>query len=186
MTSTPAPEPAIGFYTVEHSETLGWTGGYLLLNSGGRPLEFHCTLPVLPSRTHEILYGETLRSFLIGEAIGSALLAKARLQPQLLCVDQPEAMPLESGFGVTCIHWLGRSGTGASSARSVPANDRLETPSGRQITHRGQLFVCREDKRVQVETALRNVGGWNDWKEPFDRIREAIREAQQGAAARAA
>ena len=59
--------PAIGFLTVtEHAEH-GLFGGYLILNVSGRPLEFHCTAPLKPSRAQEILYGPTLRPFLFGD-----------------------------------------------------------------------------------------------------------------------
>ncbi len=38
---------ALGFLTVLEHES-GLTGGYLLLNTLGRPLEFHCTAPIKP------------------------------------------------------------------------------------------------------------------------------------------
>src|SRR5690606_4031626 len=94
MSKTSHSELSIGFYTVEQSETLGWTGGYLVLNHGGRPLEFHCTLPVRPTRAHQILYGSTLRAHLIGERIGATLLKQSRVRPLLVCGDQPEVLRL--------------------------------------------------------------------------------------------
>lgn len=45
----------------------------------GRPLEFHCTEPVRPSRAQEILFGATLREHVCGEQIGAALLAKTKI-----------------------------------------------------------------------------------------------------------
>ena len=41
---------ALGFLTVLEHEHLGLVGGYLILNTAGRPLEFHCTAPVKPNR----------------------------------------------------------------------------------------------------------------------------------------
>ena len=54
------PKPALGFLTVVEHPQHGLFGGYLLLNHGGRPLEFHCTAPIKPNRAQEILYGPTL------------------------------------------------------------------------------------------------------------------------------
>jgi hypothetical protein len=77
----------LGFLTVvEHAE-LGLLGGYLLLNTAGRPLEFHCTAPVKPNRTQEILYGASLRPFVFGEQIGRTLLAASKLTPVVVLTD---------------------------------------------------------------------------------------------------
>ena len=69
-------QAALGFLTVLEHDEHGLVGGYLLLNMAGRPLEFHCTVPVRPNRAQQILFGPTLRPYLYGEQIGQALLAK--------------------------------------------------------------------------------------------------------------
>jgi hypothetical protein len=60
---------AIGFLTIEEDQQCGHCGGYLLLNTSGRPLEFHCTAPVKRNRAQEVLYGPTLKPFLYGDLI---------------------------------------------------------------------------------------------------------------------
>src|SRR5438067_12582257 len=77
----------LGFLTVVENAELGLLGGYLLLNAAGRPLEFHCTAPVKPNRTQEILYGPTLKPYLYGEQIGRTLLEKSKLKPIIVCTD---------------------------------------------------------------------------------------------------
>ena len=67
--------PSFGFVTVTDLGGAVFIGGYLILNSMGRPLEFHCTAPVKPNRAQEILYGATLEPYLYGEQIGQALVA---------------------------------------------------------------------------------------------------------------
>ncbi len=91
-------EPTLGFVTITDDQSVGYIGGYLLLNSRARPLEFHCTAPVQPSRAQEILYGAILKSYLYGEQIAGALLARAKIVPDLLISDIAEiaeARPLE-------------------------------------------------------------------------------------------
>ena len=83
---------AIGFLTVARDVEHGLFGGYLVLNALGRPLEFHCTAPVRPSRAQEILYGPTLEPYLVGERIGQTLLEKAKASPQLVFTDIEPAM----------------------------------------------------------------------------------------------
>ena len=57
----------LGFLTVIECARDGFVGGLLILNQLGRPLEFHCSVPVRPNRAQEILYGPTLCGFLCGE-----------------------------------------------------------------------------------------------------------------------
>ncbi|MDR1141839.1 MAG: hypothetical protein LBL62_09115 [Planctomycetaceae bacterium] len=69
----------LGFLTVTNQPRLGLIGGYLILNQAGRPLEFHCTTPLKPNRTQEILYGNTLEPFLYGEQIAKTLLIRSKV-----------------------------------------------------------------------------------------------------------
>ena len=84
-----------GFYSVLEIESIGFCGGYLVLNEIGRPLEFHCTLPVKPERSQEILFGESLKTYLIGEHIGPPLIRKAKNKADLILVNQPEGLLLD-------------------------------------------------------------------------------------------
>ena len=70
-----------------------------MLNSLGRPLEFHCTTPVKPSRAHEILYGHTLKSHLFGERLCQALIEKATRRPDLILTDLDDVMSLTPPAG---------------------------------------------------------------------------------------
>ncbi len=83
---------AVGFLTAVEDEAGTVFGGFLILNAFGRPLEFHCTAPVTPTRAQQILYGPTLKPFLYGEYLGGALLAKAQMRPALVCTDQPATL----------------------------------------------------------------------------------------------
>ncbi|MDR2170852.1 MAG: hypothetical protein LBP59_11980 [Planctomycetaceae bacterium] len=69
----------LGFITVIDHPQHGLIGGYLVLNQAGRPLEFHCTNPVRPSKTQEILFGVSLEPYLYGEQIARALVSKSKL-----------------------------------------------------------------------------------------------------------
>src|SRR5262245_45959637 len=82
-----ASQEALGFLTVLEHEQQGLVGGYLILNTSGRPLEFHCTAPVKPSRAQRILFGPTLEPYLYGEQIGQTLLAKGSIEPFAVYTD---------------------------------------------------------------------------------------------------
>lgn len=171
---------AIGFYTVQHCERVGWTGGYLVLNAAGRPLEFHCTLPVRPTRTHEILYGPTLRDHVIGEAIGAALLPRARNRPLVICCDQPEAMHLEAHHPTS----IALVTEAAESEEGPIANDSLVDHQPLKIA--GVTCLVPAGRFAELQASVGPLEDFPDLLEPFGRIREAIQEAQTQVAARAA
>lgn len=163
---------SIGYYTVTNDERTGWTGGMLVLNSGGRPLEFQCTLPVRPKRAHEILYGPTLRDHLIGEVIGPLLIKKCRTPISLLCCNQPEALQL--GAVAHCPVVLVVEGAEVDEG---PITDDMLTGSDVVELAGATLRVPKEHVSVVRELAAR-FNDLPDGVEPLERIREAIKEAQ--------
>lgn len=173
MSLSSLTELAIGFYTVEESDVVGWTGGLLLLNGRGRPVEFHCTLPVRPSRSHEILYGATLRDYLIGDAIGSLLIDKCRNRPQLLCCNQAESLQLgsQSDFPVGLVCESAEIEEGPITDDTLPNYSALEIAGSTVRIERGSVGQARE--------LIPLLSSFPDLVEPFARIREALREAQK-------
>jgi hypothetical protein len=173
MPSVPEAEPAIGFYTVEQSEFTGWTGGLLVLNAAGRPLEFQCTLPIRPSRAHEILYGATLRDYLIGDAIGALLIDRCRNQPRLICCDQPEALQLDAVVDcpIALVCEAAETDEGPISDDMLPGYDRLELA--------GSSLRVAAERAEHLSSMLTMFRTLPDVVEPFGRIREAICEAQK-------
>ena len=88
------PPPAFGFLTAVEDARHGFFGGYLVLSERGRPLEFHCSTPVLASQAQQILYGATLRPYLLGELIGETLVAKSQLPVHAVLTDLEEMQSL--------------------------------------------------------------------------------------------
>ena len=162
---------AIGYYTVVEDERMGWTGGLLILNSSGRPLEFQCTLPVRPTKAHEILYGPTLRAHLIGEIIGGLLIEKSRTPLTLLCCDQPEGLSLESlvKLPVVLVAEAAEPDEGPITSDSLAGFGSVEFA--------GTHFWTAMEHIETVSDLSVMFADIPDGVEPFDRIREAIKEA---------
>jgi hypothetical protein len=85
----------LGFLTVIYQSRGDMIGGYLVLNSAGRPLEFHCTHPLQPDRIQEILYGNTLQPFLCGERIAQTLLSRSKLPAAFVMTNIPAVLPVQ-------------------------------------------------------------------------------------------
>jgi hypothetical protein len=86
----------LGFLTAIEDAEKGFVGGLLITNRFGRPLEFQCTAPVKPSRTQQILYGPTLKPYVLGELIGRTLLEKVGVKPHLVMVETDELLELRT------------------------------------------------------------------------------------------
>lgn len=188
MSSTdPKPLPALGFLTVVQYEQHGFLGGYLVLNTSGRPLEFHCTAPVKPNRAQEILYGPTLEPYLYGEQIGQALLAKSQLEPLVICTDLAAVLSVRE-FVATPVTLVSRAdhespAAGLSAAGRVYRVDarepRIPPPTFQLGPNRLAVGPAHAADEPRVMAALAPLGEHFDLSEPFERIRGAIDEAQR-------
>ena len=163
---------SIGFLTVVDVQEVGLLGGFLAVDPVGRPLEFHCTTPVNPTRAQEILYGKSLQPFLCGELIGQALLDKCKSKPTFVLTDQPSMLATREFTKVplVCIRDPQDEATDDMSRRVSNEPFRLGDYSARHAKD-------YETDRAQIDSHWQSVDAL-DMTEPFDRIREAIQETQ--------
>jgi len=97
----PAANPRafrIGFLAALETDDGAFVAGLLVTNRYGRPLEFQCTSPVRPTHAQQLLYGETLRPFLLRELMGRALLDRLGSPPDLLVTDNDHILDLSIGI----------------------------------------------------------------------------------------
>ncbi|WP_146452094.1 hypothetical protein [Bythopirellula polymerisocia] len=166
------PLPAIGFVTALEDENHGYFGGYLVLSLLGRPLEFHCTTPVQPNQAQRILYGPTLRAYVLADLIGQTLLAKSQLPVQAVLTDQREMLGLTllSDDIVACIE-------------SMPTVDSEAEPTDGPSLMLTNYRVFGTPSCLwhpeAIQDVLQSLASHVDVMEPFERIRAAIREAQR-------
>jgi hypothetical protein len=92
----------LGFLTVLR-EPSGDVGGYLVTNQWGRPLEFRLSSAVQPNRIQQILYGDTLASYVCGDLIGKVLIDKTTAQARAIVTDQPEVLVLRRTINVPVV-----------------------------------------------------------------------------------
>jgi hypothetical protein len=182
-------KPTMGFLTVVEHEQYGLFGGYLILNVAGRPLEFHCTAPIKPNRAQQILYGPTLQSFLYGEQIGQTLISQGGATPMIICTDREPALAAREHVATPLVLVLPPGQSGASNDPPAEASGRFFRVDG---PHRGPRLVTfqlgrnnlalperADDDRRLVGERLAELADSFDLAEPFQRIRDAIEEAQQ-------
>jgi hypothetical protein len=188
-------QTTFGYLSVVETPQHGFFGGYLLISALGRPLEFHCTAPIRPSRAQQILYGPTLRPFLLGEQIGGVLLAAAKLIPRIVITDQIDALyPLRhSDMPVVLLSSADRrfqkaaqfetnSDSNSNSNYSMSGIRRADEAGWQRFMVAGYEFalsVGRESLAADIAEILESLAVHVDLAEPFGRIQEAIYEAQR-------
>jgi hypothetical protein len=182
--ATPLESELFGYLTVVDDPAHGSCGGYLVINQYGRPVEFHCTAAVSPSRAQQILYGPTLRASVYGEQVAPALVSKAKSQVAIVLVNQSECLEVQrhTGQRVVLIN------EGPESAVSSEGARKAHVP-GDNARSESQRFLFPEmqtDRRLsigvvceEVKSLLQLLAETIDLTEPFSRIREAIYEVQQ-------
>ena len=164
---------AFGFLTAIDDAQHGLFGGYLIVSRVGRPLEFHCTTPVLPNPAQKILFGASLGPYLLGDLIGRTLLEKAQLPVQVVLTDQVDMLSISDEI---------RSPM-ALLIESDDATERSDKPLQQTECRIGRYTLKGSERREWnkdtlaslLEDLVVNVA----LAEPFQRIREAIAEAQR-------
>lgn len=150
--------PTVGYLAVLEDPQLGFTGGLLVISASGRPLEFHCSTPLAVTRAQEILFGATLRAHLCGELIAATLLKTAKIAPTVLLVQDPAAAPPAAGLPVMLL----------------APSDADADPAPRMIAGADSDAAVAE-----IDALLDSLVNHIELAEPFERVNEAVREAQR-------
>lgn len=162
----------MGFLTAVEDAERGFAGGLLVTNRFGRPLEFQCTAPVKPNRAQQILYGPTLRPFILGELLGKTLIEKIGVRPALVLIESPEILDLRAhvSMAVACLI------------------DKVVDPARQLSLGKHAISFHSEFAGDHAEIAKHHklIPGDADLREPFERVREALAETVRLGNARSA
>jgi len=152
---------AYGFLTTVDSPTHGVFGGYLLVDLAGRPLEFHCTAPVKVSRAQQILYGATLQGHLHGQQIGATLIAEGSVAPLVVLTDVESMLAVRPHTHLPVALVTGLDGPGGFECGAA------------------RVSGLGTDDAAAIHESLVPLAAAIDLREPFERIRAALEEAQK-------
>lgn len=176
--TAPRETVRLGFLAaIEHPADC-FVGGLLVTNHLGRPLEFQCTTPVRPNATQKILYGPTLKPFVLSELIGKTLFERSEVKPDLILVEQPELLELRAhvALPVACL------GDEVQEPALVTVG-AFEEPFaiGKQ---RLRIHARHDGDRDAILQRCHLLPKQADLREPFERVRDALREVLAPGAAR--
>ncbi|QEG24186.1 hypothetical protein [Mariniblastus fucicola] len=161
-----------GFLEVLSDDNLGYTGGLLLVNQDGKPTEFHCTAPVTENRTQKILYGKTYHNHIFCDLIGAALVKKCSASPELLFIEQRQLKQLAGEIAAPVLM------VEPAESDSVLEVMTVQYPEFR-IDHLNVSVLTTDLEQFEfVKEACDRFTTTLTLDEPFERIRQAIGEAQ--------
>ncbi len=174
----------LGFLTAVEDAERGFVGGLLITNRFGRPLEFQCTAPVKPNRTQQILYGPTLKPYLLSELIGKTLLEKVGVKPHLVLVESPELLDLRGVTSTPVASLINTAPKESGKKRNSSETEQSQdTQSGQTLSNSLKLgnetvvFDSHHNEdRTELEKFAKLVPADADLREPFERVREALVE----------
>ncbi|MSR31685.1 MAG: hypothetical protein EXR99_09290 [Gemmataceae bacterium] len=154
-----------GFLTINQEPT-GYVGAYLLTNRWVRPLEFRISSAVQPNKVQQILYGDSLRSFLFADVIAKTLVEKSSTPATVILTDQPEVIGLANKLDVTV---------------ACLAKAESQAPEGTltAVGPRGIGLHCFGTAETAELLSKMFEGMDIDLAEPFIRIRDAIQETRR-------
>ena len=175
----------LGFLTAVEDAERGYVGGLLITNRFGRPLEFQCTAPVKPNRTQQILYGPTLRPYVLGELIGRTLLEKVGVKPHLVLVESLDLLDLRAATPTPVVSLVSAvkqsKGRKAGDTETQPPEQNGQSektlPNSLRLGNEAVVFHSSHDEdRTEIEKFAKLVPADADLREPFERVREALVE----------
>lgn len=176
---------SIGFITVRLHPEHGYFGGLLLVNHLARPLEFHCTLPIKPSRAQSILYGPTLDDFLCGEQIARALASKSKSSPVAIFTDTPAVLSLRNIASNPILLVEIESDPVVDSASFIykPIGSYRDFFRFKISGYSIAVLKSFSDDAAGIQQFWKETEPQIDLMEPFGRIAEALLEAHPAAKA---
>ncbi len=187
-----APPELLGFVVARKIDDFGYCGGYLILNQDGHPIEFHCSLPIQPSRTHEILYGDRIDEFVLGHKIVPALLSKSKIEPQAILFASTIELTIKSTLKYPVVV-VSEIADKTAQELAVPANNTSSQISDCSLPSDNR-FEDWKTTRLNLQLEFSCPQGFDCGlilayaaqfaiDEPFARIEQALSEAQSKAAA---
>ena len=164
----------IGFLAALETADGAFVAGLLVTNRYGRPLEFQCTSPVRPTHAQELLYGQTLRPFLLGELMGRALLDRLGTAPDLLVTDNDAILDLRNHIAIPMAR-VEVHADAAEPTTTAPPLGRVRM--GRRIL---SIHTAHENDISALHHGATQVAADTDLQEPLERVRQALAETLQG------
>lgn len=160
----------IGFIVRDGS----WTGGIMITDDRGIPIEFKYTDPVKPTGLQELLYGKTLDPFVRREIIGQNLVNQLENRPDLFVVLDSGNLDLREILEAPLVSVAPsrEKAGGSDGVREVGENEVLVDCEAAGMTFRARLATPAQ--KTSVVELLKAYGRRLDLADPLERLGKVL------------
>jgi hypothetical protein len=165
-----------GYLVVRVGEDGSYTGGLMVTDRHGLPLDFRYTDPVTPTRLQRALYGAALDRYLRSEVVLKTLLTAVQQRPALLLVEDERLLDEEIAgcpvvfAGSSRASALGDPGTLQEEGESV----YLAQIDAGGAPLRVAMAASRSGEIAGIVGGLVELAETMDVLEPASRVRQAL------------
>ena len=162
-----------------------WTGGLMVTDQRGLPLDFRYIEPIKPTKLQKLIYGGALKRYLLLDAIAGTLLKAVKSKTDWVFTSDPLLLELEGDIpGRFIIVGNGEreplSAAGEWEKEDIGKIVFQVSPSGSPVQ---LIFNSQDDADTEkVADELVSLAGQLDFTEPLNRIGEALKEICQNGA----
>lgn len=165
---------AFAHVLVEASQ-LKFLGGILVLDPSGDPQEFRCTSAIHPTSLQQILWGERLQRYIMGELLLLPLVRSLQLPVDLILVQREEFLAARSKVGEPLL-MVGREGGDSVDGRD---SDRIAINIPSTNGPEQVIFLrCQPGYEEDLEVGRQLISQFIEMcypLEPFQRIEQALK-----------
>jgi hypothetical protein len=159
-----------------------WSGGLLITDERGLPLDFRYIEPIHPSHLQRLIYGGALRRYLILDAIAGTLLKAANTKIDWVFTTDTFILEIDGQCGGKFVaieqskeHPFNFTGEWKKEAPGEILMQTASTGNPVQLT-----FIAKDDSETdKIAIKLSNMTHEFDFTEPLTRVGEALDEICQ-------
>jgi len=156
-----------------------WSGGLLVTDDKGLPLDFRYVEPIRPTKIQRLIYGGSLQRYLLLEAIGSTLLRDTSTKAKYVFTSDPLLLELETQNGTRFV-----SINKSDSEPLMVVGEWHSEEVGSvfvQLSTSGPPFELRfnaddENATSLIADELSEVAKELNFSEPLERVGQALEE----------
>ncbi len=169
----------IAYLIAKTMEDGSWTGGLLITDERGLPIDFHYIEPIRPSKIQKLIYGSALKRYLLLDAIAATLLSAMDNSAEWVFTSDPLMLELddhdhgriiaitpgESEPVLASGEWR-KDATGKIAIQTQPTDNPL-----------AMEFISPDDTDTEkIASAIAELSHKMDLSEPLARVGEALSE----------
>lgn len=173
----------LAYLVAEAIDELSWAGGLLVTDDHGLPIDFRYVEPIRPTRIQKLIYGDSLKRYLLLDAIAGTLLKAANPRADWLFTPNMLLLDMETRVSGRLVV----IGNGEKEPFNETGAWKIERPGeiALQVAQTGPpvrlTFKARNEEETEtVARELCRLTDQLDFTEPLRRVESALKEICSG------